>query len=255
MSMNEETKRNNKNKKTIIKIIMIVLFLAAMVIMTVQFLPLIKNITDEAGREAYIKQIHDGGFLGWLAVVGLQALQILVALIPGEPIEVFAGVAYGTWGGLATCLVGCFIGTTVVFYLVRLLGYSFVEAIVEKKDLKKFSFLKNEKKLEQLTFAIFLIPATPKDVFTYLAGLTNIKPIKFILIATFARIPSIITSTIAGSALGDGQWITFGIVYGITAIMVAAGLIINNRMMKRRENKQTEEKISENEKNIKTPLE
>ena len=53
---------------------------------------------------------------------------------------------------------------------------------------------------------LFLIPGTPKDLLVYVAGLLPIKPIKFILISTFARFPSVITSTLAGDRLAIGDW-------------------------------------------------
>ena len=53
---------------------------------------------------------------------------------------------------------------------------------------------------------LFLIPGTPKDLLVYVAVLLPIKPIRFILISTFARFPSVITSTLAGDRLAVGDW-------------------------------------------------
>ena len=203
-----DNNRLSKRRK-IVKIAFITVLLAVMVLAALKITPFIERLADDAFRTSYIAELRSKGFLGWLIVVGLQALQIVVALIPGEPIEMFSGMVYGVWGGLLTCYAGVFIGTVSVIALVKLLGYPFVASIFEEKDLKKLSFLKKERRLEEITFAVFLIPGTPKDIFTYIAGLTPIRPVRFVLIATFARFPSIITSTYAGSALGKGKWLVF----------------------------------------------
>ena len=72
-------------------------------------------------------------------------------------------------------------------------------------------------------FILFFIPGTPKDLFVYLAGLLPVKPVRFLMISTFARFPSIISSTIAGSSLVEGNWIMIIITYVITFAL--AGII------------------------------
>ena len=71
---------------------------------------------------------------------------------------------------------------------------------------------------------LFIIPGTPKDLFVYIAGLLPIHPIRFIAISTFARIPSIISSTLAGANLATGDWKMSLIIYAITFVIV--GIIV-----------------------------
>ena len=68
---------------------------------------------------------------------------------------------------------------------------------------------------------LFLIPGTPKDLLVYLGGLLPIKSWRFILISTFA---SIISSTIVGSKIMDGNVKIIVMVYVGTFIL--AGLVI-----------------------------
>ena len=225
------------NKKSVIKIVSIIIFLGIMIWMTIQLMPMVSKFTQESDREQYIAEIKGRGFLGWLTVLGIQVLQVIVALVPGEPVEVFSGLVYGVFGGLFTCLFGVLIGSIIIFYLVKFLGYSFVSSIFEGKELKKLAFLKNEKKLEWIIFILFFIPGSPKDILTYAVGLTPIKPMRFFIISTLARIPSIITSTYAGSIISDGRWLKFAIIYGITAVITLLGICFNKKIMKRFGNK------------------
>ncbi len=221
------------HKKTIIKVVSVVVLIGVLVWLTFQFAPFVESLKDEVSRERFKQDVYQKGVLGWLTVLGIQVLQVVVALIPGEPIEVLAGITYGTFGGLATCLIGVLIGSVMIFYAVRWLGHSLVHAVVEGEKLNKLKFLKNTKRLELVTLILFFIPGTPKDVLTYFAGLTPIKPIRFFLISTFARIPSVITSTYAGATLGDGHIWGFVIIYGITAVVAVAGILIYNKIIKR----------------------
>ena len=229
------------HKKTIIKVVSVVILIAVLVWLTFQFAPFVESLKDEVSREHFKQDIYQKGIMGWLTVLGIQVLQVVVALIPGEPIEVLAGITYGTFGGMATCLVGALIGTIIIFYAVRWLGHSLVHAVVEGEKLNKLKFLKNAKRLELITFILFFIPGTPKDVLTYFAGLTPIKPLRFFVISLFARIPSVITSTYAGATLGDGHIWGFVIIYGITAVIAVAGIILYNKIVKRMNLKEEEE--------------
>jgi uncharacterized membrane protein YdjX (TVP38/TMEM64 family) len=223
----------SKNRNKIVKIASVIILVGVLVWLTFQFMPFVLSLKDQASLESFRQDIYRKGILGWLTVLGIQVLQIIVALIPGEPIEVLAGITYGTLGGLFTCLLGALIGSTAIFFTVRWLGHSFVTAFVEGEKLKKLKFLHNTKRLELVTFILFFIPGTPKDLLTYVAGLTPIKPLRFILISAFARIPSVITSTYAGSTLGQGRIWEFVIIYGITAAVAAIGIFIYNRIINR----------------------
>lgn len=181
------------------------------------------------------------GWGGKLILAFMMFLQVLVAFLPGEMIEVGAGIAYGPWEGMLWCLVGAAAGTWVILWLVRKYGTNLVECLIPQDKLEKLSFLKNEKKLEGLVFLIFFIPGTPKDFVTYFAGLTPVKVSHFILITTFARIPSVITSTLAGAKFMEQDFVSAFWIYAITLVISVIGLIVYQQIMKKK-NKPEEKK-------------
>ena len=73
-------------------------------------------------------------------------------------------------------------------------------------------------------FVLFFIPGTPKDLLVYVSGLLPIKPHMFILISTFARFPSVVTSTLAGSQLAVGDWKMSILIYVAILLIVAVGV-------------------------------
>lgn len=218
------------DKKNIIRLIAVIIFIGIAITATILILPFINNIRTEEGRLAIQETVSNSGISGVFLFLGLQILQVVIALIPGEPIEIIGGILFGTFGGLFLCLIGLLLGTILVFYLVKAVGKPLIHAFVSEEKLNSFKFLNNQKKLETLIFILFLIPGTPKDTLTYIIPLTKIAPWKFFLLSTVARIPSVVTSTLAGNSIGEGNWLFSIIIFLITAAIGLVGIYFNNKL-------------------------
>ena len=191
--------------------------------------PIVKTLGDPAAFRTWVEA---RGIWGRVLFVGLMALQVIVAFIPGEPFELAAGYAFGTLWGTLLVWIGAIIGTTIVFLFVRKIGVKAVEVFFPREKIDSVKYLRDEKKLNAAAFVLFLIPGTPKDLLTYLAGLTKIRLLPWILLTSVARIPSIVTSTISGNALGIQQYGLAIIVYAATAIVSGLGLLVYQRMQR-----------------------
>ena len=161
-------------------------------------------------------------------------MQVIFAFIPGEFIEIAAGYIYGPFLGTVLCLVGVLPATCLIFGLTKLLGRKFTKITLDEKDLKKFSFLNDEKKLTTTFFLLYFFPGTPKDVITYFAGITKIKFLPFLLISVFCRIPSILTSTLAGGALGENKFILTLVIFGVTGVTVFLGWVMFKKISQKK---------------------
>lgn len=209
--------KNNKMK--ILKTFIFILILVMMIIMTIKVFPIFKNIATEEGRKGFKSNIENSGYQGILMILGLMFAQIFFPILPGEPVELLAGMCFGTWGGLLVLYTGVFITTLVIYFLVRKFGKDFIVTFVSEEKVSKIENSKtwnDKKKIRTLLFLSFFIPGLPKDIFVYIGGLLPIKPIEFLLISTFARFPSIISSTIAGSNIVYGNWRAIVLAYVIT---------------------------------------
>lgn len=237
MTKNDNKSDNIKHpsytKADLVKFIILIGLIAVFVVITIYYFPFFMSLRDAAVRAELIDRIRNAGFFGILIALGIQVVQVVLAVIPGEPVEIIAGILYGTWGGLALCLLGIFIGSLIIFLLVRLLGVSFVRSIIKDENIGKLKFLNNSKSLELVVFILFFIPGTPKDLLTYFIPLTPMKPLRFLIIATFARIPSVVTSTFIGASIGGNKWIVSIIVFVLTAVLGLAGIQINNWYLKK----------------------
>ena len=52
-------------------------------------------------------------------LLGLQLLQILVPILPGEPIEFLAGMCYGTFWGMLIIFLGAFLSSFIIYFIIQ----------------------------------------------------------------------------------------------------------------------------------------
>ncbi|MGN0547098.1 MAG: TVP38/TMEM64 family protein [Acutalibacteraceae bacterium] len=183
-------------------------------------------------REPKILTEYIDGFGAYsqLVFIAVRTLQTVVKVIPGEPVEIAAGLAFGTFGGLALCLAGTAVGSAIIVLLTRTLGMKFVTLFVSEEKLRSCALLKSSDRLYLLLFFFYLIPGTPKDIFTYAAALTDIKLWKFFVITGIARIPSIITSTMCGASLCQKNYLAAAVIYGVTLMLSVAGMLVYRKI-------------------------
>ena len=82
---------------------------------------------------------------------------------------------------------------------------------------------------------MFFLPGTPKDVLCYFVGLTDMPLGTWVLISAVARIPSIVTSTVGGNALGLEKYGFAALVFAATLAVSGLGLLIYRAICARHE--------------------
>ncbi len=187
--------------------------------------------------ERFRDWIDSKGIMAPVIFIGMMMFQVVVAVIPGEPLEIGAGYAFGAFEGTILCVIGITLGSLIVFALVRTFGIRLVEVFFSLEKIRSVKFLQNTKKLNAVTFIIFFIPGTPKDLLSYFIGITDMKLGHWVFIASVARLPSIITSTYGGHILVNRQYIRAIIVFAATALVSLIGIMIYRIIRKRIDNK------------------
>lgn len=196
-----------------------------------EYLPgLLAWLADARAVRAFVA---DHAFASRLTMLGINIVQVLLAFLPGEPVELASGYAFGLWEGTALCLVASGLATSAIYWATRRWGWKLVGLFFDRSLFDRFSWLKSAKRLELIMLIVFLIPGTPKDFLTYFAGLTNMRFLPVVLIATFGRIPSIVTSTIAASAVGSGNWPLVACTLAASAFLLAVGGLMYRRLRSR----------------------
>ncbi len=181
------------------------------------------------------------GVWGRLVFFGIVIFQVLVAFVPGEPIELAAGYIFGIIEGSILTMAGFLVGSWIIFLLVRRFGVKLVEVFFSSKRIKELAFLKNPKKTKVLAFILMTIPGTPKDFLSYFAGLTQMTLAQWLVIVAVSRLPSLLSSTVSGAAAGEKQYILSVVVMGITALFSLLGIWYYRRIC--RQEQKTEANI------------
>jgi uncharacterized membrane protein YdjX (TVP38/TMEM64 family) len=208
----------------------------AVVVLLVAFVTLfVSRWLSSFSREDFRDYVRSFGALAPAVMLGLQILQVFIALIPGELVESAAGFILGPWLGTLVCYLGIALASALILTLTRRYGVKLVEVFISREKINELRFLSTEQKRNALIFLLFFIPGTPKDLLTYFVGLTDIKLGTFLLLSMVARIPSVLTSTFGGHLLGEARYLGAVILYGVTGLLSLLGMAGYHRYLKKKQ--------------------
>lgn len=165
------------------------------------------------------------GAAGPIVFLGLQALQVIVFVIPGEVPQIAGGYLFGILGGLILSAIGIAIGSCVSFFLARLLGVPFVHVLFPPEQVQRIEKLAASPRSTMALFLLFLIPGIPKDILCYVAGLAPMRFLVFFVISLSGRMPGILGSVIMGNAAAEQNWVFAAIVLSISVVFFVIGLL------------------------------
>ena len=215
-------------RKKLLSALGIGLFVAALAVAAaLLWKPLVGFFSEPQNLRNWVERNALWSRLGFML---LTAIQVIVAVIPGEPFEIAAGYAFGALEGTLLSMGGIVLGSIAVFLFVRKFGLRAVRVFFPQEKIDKLRFLRDQKRLTRIAFLLFLIPGTPKDIMTYCVGLTNMKLSTWMVICTLARIPSILPSTLGGDALGTKNLWGAAAIFIATALLSLGGLWLYSRI-------------------------
>lgn len=239
----QKEEKSGKTKKRL-RMAGLLLLAAAVLALTAAFLPWLWRIGDlqsEESRAALIafRSYTDRiGIWKYPLMLFLQVAQIVVAIIPGGPMQILMGFVFGTWQGLILSLLGALLATWLIIFGVRRWGVRFAGLFVKKEKLEKLSHLGSPRKRDALLFLLFLIPGTPKDVLTYFAPLSGVDTVLLTFMVTIARIPALLSSVYIGATLSEGNFAMSLLFFALTAVLGIGGILVYEKIIeKKREGK------------------
>ena len=174
--------KSKEKRNVIIKIVLGVSLVILLIPLLIKLKDVFINISTEEGRNIFKNEITSLGFKGVLVIIGLMIAQIFLFIIPGEPVEILAGMCYGSIGGLCVIYLGTFISTCLIMLLIRKFGRKFIYKFINKDKIEKLENNKvfKSKNLDIILIVLFALPGTPKDLLTYVGAFLPINPLKFL---------------------------------------------------------------------------
>jgi uncharacterized membrane protein YdjX (TVP38/TMEM64 family) len=167
-------------------------------------------------------------YLGPILFIVFQALQVIIAPIPGEATGFLAGFFFGAFRGCLISTTGIIIGSSIAFYI----GRFFKKRILNKYE-DSSSYLKIKKIFKKYgitgTFFLYLFPGFPKDVLNYLLGLMPISFKAFIFVCTLGRIPGTFALSLQGDVVYGGHPYKIFIVFTIFGLAFVIFFLFKKR--------------------------
>jgi len=169
----------------------------------------------------FLKQtLRQWGTLAPVIFVVLQALQVIIAPIPGEVTGILGGYLFGEELGFIYSTLGLTVGSVAAFGMGRWLGAHYVRTLVSQETWDKMGFIV-EAEGAILCFIIYLIPGLPKDMVGYLFGISPMPLWVFAVISTLGRVPGTWLLSAQGARTESGDYLQ---VILLTAVAVAVAL-------------------------------
>lgn len=161
--------------------------------------------------------------------IGLQALQVVAAPVPGEATGFVGGLLFGPFWGVVFSTIGLTFGSWAAFMLARLMGRPLVENLVRAETMRRYDYVMRHKGL-YLTFLMFLIPGFPKDILCYILGLGHMRVRDFLAVSVTARLLGTVLLTLGGTYLRDERWVALFVVIGVGLAITLLAMVYRRRL-------------------------
>ena len=214
---------NTKSKKY--KIISLCAFIAVLIGLLI-FLFSGKNFdvmkeifNTNATKEEVQVAIGKLGVRSYIVVAILSMLQVVFTFIPAEPLHVISGVSFGLVKGATICLIGIFLGNTIIYVLYKIYGKKLTQFFETEVDFD-FNLAKSSKKIALIVIILYCLPAIPYGIICFFAVSMGMKYHKYALITVVGAIPSLILDVGLGHITMATSWVVSIVVFLVIIILL-----------------------------------
>ncbi len=187
-------------------------------------------ITQFSNIDSVKQIINDNNAASVPLYIAFQIIQIIICIIPGQWLQLAAGIAWGFWIGLLLSLIGALFGSILTYFLAKYLGTDDLRLIFGQDKLDQLTEKLDSKAGITAVFLIYLIPGLPKDLCNYAAGVSQIKLKPFLIVSMVGRTPGMIASLLIGKHLSLGSYHVAVIIAVIAGILFVLGIIFRNKL-------------------------
>ena len=215
---NEASSDKYKKILALSKLILLVIIVAG--IPAFLYLKYGAELFSKDSAERVVDYLKANSSIAALLIICIQIVQVVICFLPGQPVQFAASYMFGVARGFAFSITGAVIGTVISFYLAKLLGNDAMNLFFGEEKVRDY-----KKKLDSgrgllLAFLIYLIPGIPKDIVSYVAGISDMRFRPFLLVATVGRIPGMLGSLMLGHFFGRQDYRAMIIIAGVVAVIL-----------------------------------
>ena len=213
------------DRKTIKNLSVFLLAFAAITILLYHF-GWVDLFTDKQSLLRFIDQHRDHAAY---IFIGLQALQVVFAPIPGEVTGFAGGMIFGVFWGIVYSTIGLSLGSWIAFSFSKIVGRPLVERIVSPETLRKYDYVMKHKGLF-LAFLLFTIPGFPKDYLCYILGLGHMGHGAFLIVSTLGRLLGTSLLTLGGAFFRNRQYEALFTLAGFSILLILIAMIYREKL-------------------------
>ena len=213
------------DKRTVIDLVILGVVLVGLTLL-LYLLDLFHLFTD---KDQLLSLIEEHRTYAVFIFIGLQVIQVLVAILPGEVTGFVGGIFFGPLWGIIFSTIGLALGSWIAFNLAHSLGRPLIDIIVRQETIKRFDYLMKHKGLF-LAFFLFLIPGFPKDILCYLLGLGHMRQGEFLIVSIAGRLLGTTLLTIGGTFFRDERYGAFFTIIGMSIGIILMVFVYRERI-------------------------
>lgn len=180
-------------------------------------------LTDEKALEAMVVR---GGVWGPVALIFINAVQIVVAPIPGYIVILVTGYMYGPLRGGIYAAIGLMTGAMTAMWLARTLGRPVARLLVGERRLARWESVTHS---DSPWIWLLLLLGPLGDVPFALAGLSRVRYLTIFLITLGIRVPAVFLSTAIGGGAVPLLWLF--VITGVAGAILLVGLRYRQQLL------------------------
>ncbi len=167
-----------------------------------------------------------------LVFIGLQVLQILFAPMPGEATGILGGYLFGVWPGFWYSTIGLALGSWLAFAIGRSFADLVGPRLQRMKGYERFDRLVHHNDFVW-PFLFFLLPGLPKDVFSYILGMSRMPLPVFLFISAVGRMPGTLLLSLNGAKVYERNFAELGLLLLLCAVIFVPCYLLRRRLLGR----------------------
>ena len=171
-------------------------------------------------------------FKGYWAYLGIQVLQIVISIIPGQFTNMAAGYLFGFPAAFVISVIGAIAGTFITYFIAKLLGAKAMKQLIEPERYKRFLKRFNSKRSYITVFILYLVPGLPKDVLGYVAGVSKMNFVPFLFLSVIGRLPALSVSVMVGSMIYKEIYTGVIILILLMVIISMTGILYRKKLLR-----------------------
>ena len=226
-------------KKPVIYRVLIILG-AVLVVAGLIYIAFIKMLPDllpvlrrgnEAEIEAYLRKHTSIG--GMISTAVLQFIQVVSIVLPGAPIQIAAGIVYGSLRGFLICFFSYMAANAAVFYAARRLDNRLDKffPLERGKLMDRVRFLKDSDMPIYMTSMACMIPLVANGIVPYAAASTKMTMKQFLLGVALGCWMQILVMCAIGGRILSGDYLIAILFFVISLVIVLLMMRFRTQVM------------------------